>query len=116
MAAPWRGAGAGSAWRGAVDGRAARVRAAAPGDVAALAEAVRPRGVLVAGWGSDLDPGAVDAFAAASGWPVLADPLSGSRRGPAAVSAYDGLVRAPGSPPLTARPWPSGSAPPPARP
>ena len=73
------------------------MRAAAPGDVAALAEAVRanPRGVLVAGWGSDLDPGAVDAFAAASGWPVLADPLSGSRRGPAAVSTYDGLVRAP---------------------
>jgi 2-succinyl-5-enolpyruvyl-6-hydroxy-3-cyclohexene-1-carboxylate synthase len=72
-------------------------RAAAPGDVAALAEAVRanPRGVLIAGWGSDLDPGAVDAFAAASGWPVLADPLSGSRRGPAAVSTYDGLVRAP---------------------
>ena len=73
------------------------MRAAAPGDVAALAETVRanPRGVLVAGWGSDLDPGAVDAFAAASGWPVLADPLSGSRRGPAAVSTYDGLVRAP---------------------
>ena len=70
---------------------------AAPGDVAALAEAVRaaPRGVLVAGWGADLDPGAADAFAAASGWPVLADPLSGARRGPAAVSTYDGLLRAP---------------------
>jgi 2-succinyl-5-enolpyruvyl-6-hydroxy-3-cyclohexene-1-carboxylate synthase len=37
----------------------------------------------------------VDAFAAASGWPVLADPLSGARRGPAAISTYDGLVRAP---------------------
>ena len=82
--APWTAAPAG-------------LRAAASGDVAALAEAVRanPRGVLVAGWGSDLDPDAVDAFAAASGWPVLADPLSGSRRGPAAVSTYDGLVRAP---------------------
>jgi len=67
-------------------------------DVASLAEAVRanPRGLLVAGWGVDLDPEVVDGFAAASGWPVLADPLSGARRGPAAVSAYDGLVRAPG--------------------
>jgi 2-succinyl-5-enolpyruvyl-6-hydroxy-3-cyclohexene-1-carboxylate synthase len=75
----------------------ARVRSAAPGDVAELAGAVRanPRGLLVAGWGADLDPAAVDAFAAASGWPVLADPLSGARRGPAAISTYDGLVRAP---------------------
>ncbi|HEV2872422.1 MAG TPA: thiamine pyrophosphate-dependent enzyme, partial [Actinomycetota bacterium] len=54
-----------------------------------------PRGVLVAGWGADLDPAAADAFAAASGWPVLADPLSGARRGPAAISTYDGLLRAP---------------------
>jgi 2-succinyl-5-enolpyruvyl-6-hydroxy-3-cyclohexene-1-carboxylate synthase len=65
--------------------------------MAALAEAVRasPRGLLVAGWGADLDPAAVDAFVAASGWPVLADPLSGARRGPAAISTYDGLLRAP---------------------
>jgi 2-succinyl-5-enolpyruvyl-6-hydroxy-3-cyclohexene-1-carboxylate synthase len=90
--APAPGRPGGAPWTAAPPG----VRAAAPGDVAAMAEAVRanPRGVLVAGWGSDLDPGAVDAFAAASGWPVLADPLSGSRRGPAAVSTYDGLVRA----------------------
>jgi len=83
-AAPWTATPAG-------------VPAAAPGDVAALVEAVRanPRGLLVAGWGVDLDPGAVDAFAAASGWPVLADPLSGARRGPWAVSTYDGLLRAP---------------------
>jgi 2-succinyl-5-enolpyruvyl-6-hydroxy-3-cyclohexene-1-carboxylate synthase len=73
-------------------------RGVAPEDVDALAEAVRnhPRGLLVAGWGVDLDPLAVDAFAAASGWPVLADPLSGARRGPAAIAAYDGLLRAPG--------------------
>jgi 2-succinyl-5-enolpyruvyl-6-hydroxy-3-cyclohexene-1-carboxylate synthase len=92
--APAPGRPGGAPWTAAPPG----VRAAAPGDVTALAEAVRanPRGVLVAGWGSDLDPEAVDAFAAASGWPVLADPLSGSRRGPAAVSTYDGLVRAPG--------------------
>jgi 2-succinyl-5-enolpyruvyl-6-hydroxy-3-cyclohexene-1-carboxylate synthase len=69
----------------------------AAAEVAALAAAVRdaPRGVLVAGWGAELDPRAVDRFAAASGWPVLADPLSGARRGPHAVSAYDGLLRAP---------------------
>jgi 2-succinyl-5-enolpyruvyl-6-hydroxy-3-cyclohexene-1-carboxylate synthase len=74
------------------------VRVPDPGDVAALAESVRanPNGLLVAGWGVDLDPEVVDGFAAAAGWPVLADPLSGARRGPAAVSAYDGLIRAPG--------------------
>jgi 2-succinyl-5-enolpyruvyl-6-hydroxy-3-cyclohexene-1-carboxylate synthase len=49
----------------------------------------------VAGWGAELDPRAADRFAAASGWPVLADPLSGARRGPHAVSTYDGLLRAP---------------------
>jgi 2-succinyl-5-enolpyruvyl-6-hydroxy-3-cyclohexene-1-carboxylate synthase len=66
-------------------------------EIAALATAVReaPRGVLVAGWGAELDPRAADLFAAASGWPVLADPLSGARRGPHAVSTYDGLLRAP---------------------
>jgi 2-succinyl-5-enolpyruvyl-6-hydroxy-3-cyclohexene-1-carboxylate synthase len=89
---PAPGRAGGAPWTAAPAG----VRAAAPADVAALAEAVRanPRGLLVAGWGAELDPAAVDAFAAASGWPVLADPLSGARRGPAAVSTYDGLVRA----------------------
>jgi 2-succinyl-5-enolpyruvyl-6-hydroxy-3-cyclohexene-1-carboxylate synthase len=66
-------------------------------EVAALAEAVRAnsRGLLVAGWGVELDPAAVERFATAGGWPVLADPLSGARRGPGAVSTYDGLLRAP---------------------
>jgi 2-succinyl-5-enolpyruvyl-6-hydroxy-3-cyclohexene-1-carboxylate synthase len=91
---PAPGRAGGAPWTAAPAG----VRAADPGDVAALAEAVaaNPRGLLVAGWGAHLDPEVVDGFAAASGWPVLADPLSGGRRGPAAVSAYDGLVRAPG--------------------
>jgi 2-succinyl-5-enolpyruvyl-6-hydroxy-3-cyclohexene-1-carboxylate synthase len=90
---PAPGRPGGAPWTAAPAG----VRAAADGDVAALAEAVRAeaRGLLVVGWGAGLDPAAVDAFAAASGWPVLADPLSGARRGPAAVSTYDGLVRAP---------------------
>ena len=66
-----------------------------PAEVRELAARVRatPRGLLVAGWGPVLDPDAADAFAAASGWPVLADPLSGARRGPHAVSTYDALVR-----------------------
>jgi 2-succinyl-5-enolpyruvyl-6-hydroxy-3-cyclohexene-1-carboxylate synthase len=90
---PAAGRAGGAPWTAAPTG----VRSAAPNDVAELARAVRanPRGVLVAGWGAALDPAAVDAFAAASGWPVLADPLSGARRGPAAISTYDGLVRAP---------------------
>jgi 2-succinyl-5-enolpyruvyl-6-hydroxy-3-cyclohexene-1-carboxylate synthase len=65
------------------------------GETGALRDAVRtsPRGLLVIGWGAGLRPGAVDAFAAAAGWPVLADPLSGARRGPAAISTYDSLLR-----------------------
>src|SRR5919198_716513 len=72
-----------------------RARLPDPDEVLELAEAVRgaPRGLLVAGWGAELDPAAVDAFTRVSGWPVLADPLSGARRGPAAVSTYDGLLR-----------------------
>src|SRR6266542_3855485 len=69
----------------------------APAEVAALAGAVRSsaRGLLVVGWGAELRAEAADRFAAASGWPVLADPLSGARRGPAAVSTYDTLLRLP---------------------
>jgi 2-succinyl-5-enolpyruvyl-6-hydroxy-3-cyclohexene-1-carboxylate synthase len=90
---PADGRPGGAPWTAAPAG----VRAATPAELAALAEAVRAnrRGLLVAGWGVDLDPVAVDAFAAASGWPVLADPLSGARRGPWAVATYDGLLRAP---------------------
>ncbi len=65
--------------------------------VTALVDAVRaaPRGVLVAGWGSGVTPEVAARFASAAGWPVLADPISGLREGPAAISTYDALLRVP---------------------
>jgi 2-succinyl-5-enolpyruvyl-6-hydroxy-3-cyclohexene-1-carboxylate synthase len=53
------------------------------------------RGVLVAGrWERQTGLGAAAAsFAAAAGWPLLADPLSGARRGEAAIAHYDALLR-----------------------
>ncbi len=53
------------------------------------------RGVVVAGRherDGSLGPAAA-AFCAAAGWPLLADPLSGARRGEAAVAHYDALLR-----------------------
>jgi 2-succinyl-5-enolpyruvyl-6-hydroxy-3-cyclohexene-1-carboxylate synthase len=53
------------------------------------------RGVVVAGRherGMSLGPAAA-AFCQAAGWPLLADPLSGARRGDAAVAHYDALLR-----------------------
>jgi 2-succinyl-5-enolpyruvyl-6-hydroxy-3-cyclohexene-1-carboxylate synthase len=65
--------------------------------VARIADAVRahPRGLIVAGWGSDASAGAADRVATAAGWPVLADPISGLRQGPHAVSTYEALLRSP---------------------
>ncbi len=85
-------------------------------ELAAAIEA-HPDGVVVAGWGSDAEAASVEAFAAAAGWPVLADPLSGLRQGSAVVSTYEALLRDPafaathqpsvvlrvGSPPTSAR-------------
>jgi len=53
------------------------------------------RGVLVAGRHERADGLARSAaeFARAAGWPLLADPLSGARRGEAAVAHYDALLR-----------------------
>jgi 2-succinyl-5-enolpyruvyl-6-hydroxy-3-cyclohexene-1-carboxylate synthase len=55
------------------------------------------RGVVVAGrYERDTALGeAAAAFCAAAGWPLLADPLSGARRGDAAVAHYDALLREP---------------------
>jgi 2-succinyl-5-enolpyruvyl-6-hydroxy-3-cyclohexene-1-carboxylate synthase len=57
----------------------------------------RPRGVVVAGRHEGHAPVgiAVERFATAIGWPVLADPLSGGRRGPTAIAHYDGILRRP---------------------
>ncbi len=56
------------------------------------------RGVVVAGRDERVfagwSPGeAAAAFAAAAGWPLLADPMSGARSGAAAVAHYDALLR-----------------------
>jgi 2-succinyl-5-enolpyruvyl-6-hydroxy-3-cyclohexene-1-carboxylate synthase len=56
-----------------------------------------PRAVIVAGR-SERDPGlgeALGGIADALALPLLADPLSGARRGPAAVAHYDALLREP---------------------
>jgi len=84
------------------DGRPWVARIEPPANPEAAAATLEPivrgaaRGVLVAGRHErrrpDLGP-AVDAFAAAAGWPVLADPLSGARRGESAVAHYDALLR-----------------------
>jgi 2-succinyl-5-enolpyruvyl-6-hydroxy-3-cyclohexene-1-carboxylate synthase len=50
------------------------------------------RGVIVAGRADEPLAGAA-AIAAAAGYPLLADPLSGARRGGAAVAHYDLLLR-----------------------
>jgi 2-succinyl-5-enolpyruvyl-6-hydroxy-3-cyclohexene-1-carboxylate synthase len=73
-------------------------RTPAAADVARLAELVRshPRGLLVAGWGADVAPATAARFAAAAGWPVLADPISQLRIPPVAISTYEALLRAPG--------------------
>jgi 2-succinyl-5-enolpyruvyl-6-hydroxy-3-cyclohexene-1-carboxylate synthase len=53
------------------------------------------RGVLVCGDG-DYDAAALTALAGRAGWPVLAEPSSGARRGPNALSAYQYMLATPG--------------------
>jgi 2-succinyl-5-enolpyruvyl-6-hydroxy-3-cyclohexene-1-carboxylate synthase len=56
----------------------------------------RPSGrlLIVAGAGTP-EPERLAAFAAGNGIPLLADPLSGARRGPAGIAHYDLLLRDP---------------------
>jgi 2-succinyl-5-enolpyruvyl-6-hydroxy-3-cyclohexene-1-carboxylate synthase len=49
------------------------------------------RGVVVAGDGA-ADPQGVAALAAQAGWPLLAEPSSGARHGPAALACYQFLI------------------------
>lgn len=77
--------------------RLAPVAQLAPDALSGVAEivAATPRGVVVSGREErtpDL-PAAVEAFGSAVGYPVLADPLGGARRGQAAVAHYDALLR-----------------------
>ena len=52
------------------------------------------RGVVVCGDG-DYDAGALLALAEQAGWPVLAEPSSGARRGPNALAGYQYLLASP---------------------
>lgn len=51
------------------------------------------RGVVVAGGRSGVSAVAVGALAERLGWPILADPMSGLRRHPNAVPAFDAILR-----------------------
>lgn len=69
---------------------------AADVDRLAFLVAAEPRGVIVAGWGADVDSAALERFATSACWPVLADPLSGVREStPVGVSTYDAILRSP---------------------
>ena len=83
---PWvtRPRAAGDPPRAVVDGLGAELEA-------------RPHAVLVAGR-AERDPAlgkALAGFAERAAIPLLADPLSGARRGPAAIAHYDALLRDP---------------------
>jgi 2-succinyl-5-enolpyruvyl-6-hydroxy-3-cyclohexene-1-carboxylate synthase len=58
-----------------------------------LARMLSGRRAVVVGGVADVDPARVVALAEGSGWPIIAEPLSGMRRGPNAISTYDALLR-----------------------
>src|SRR4029079_3619081 len=67
----------------------------APAALTRAATAIRehPRGLVVAGGGAGASAVALDRFVDVAAWPVLADPVSGLRRGGATISMYDPLLR-----------------------
>jgi 2-succinyl-5-enolpyruvyl-6-hydroxy-3-cyclohexene-1-carboxylate synthase len=69
-----------------------------PSDIVQLLAAAGERGLLVVGGGGSgrgaISPEAVAQLSAATGWPVLASPLSGCRL-PGAIGAADALLRSP---------------------
>jgi len=90
---PWtRPSPAGQA---AAGGAAAADGAAAAGGAGILALPWAERGVIVAGDGT-ADPDALLRLAAQAGWPVLAEPSSGARRGGHTLTAYEYLLEEPG--------------------
>jgi 2-succinyl-5-enolpyruvyl-6-hydroxy-3-cyclohexene-1-carboxylate synthase len=95
-----RAGGAGAGWPELLDGRPdgaawTAFGPARPGPAWPPAElAWAERGVVVCGDG-DYDPAPLLELAEAAGWPVLAEPTSGARRGRNALSAYSYLLDAP---------------------
>ena len=80
---------------------------------ARLAATWRPRraGLIVAGFGARRRPGSLERFARATGWPVLADPVSNARTGPhAIVDLRSAGARRRPSPTRTGPTWCCGSA------
>ena len=73
-------------------------------------EPLHGRGLIIAGgpWSRKADPARVGELADRLGWPVLADPLSGSRR-EGAIAAADAIVRTEPPPPecivMLGAPW-----------
>jgi 2-succinyl-5-enolpyruvyl-6-hydroxy-3-cyclohexene-1-carboxylate synthase len=85
-------------WPDSLDGRAGGAPWTRIGGAAAVAAPLElpwaERGVVVCGDG-DYDAAALVSLAEEAGWPVLAEPSSGARRGPNALTGYQYLLASP---------------------